>query len=343
MAAFAHKPIAGHFFGTVVLEQTPVSIVNLPRREVIDGQQRLTTLQILLKAAEHALAVVAETSTDAEEAMLVRRASEQLAFLTRNMATSTDEESFKVWPTNEDRLPFQAVMNTGARVGVTGQTTRMAEAYTYFRETFIKWLTGANVANRAQALASGLKDHLRLIVLDLDETDEPQAIFETLNAHGTPLLPADLMKNWILWEATKQKLPVAALYEEYWRPFDRDAGYWREKNLFAIDQLGSVIFRPGEPERPYLATAHQGSRDFGFISSVNVRSARSMPSSSASLNVGEAIFISFSKVRRFSTSPAFPVWWNQIFGAIVSWRSGPSRCFFTRGFRSRSITPLAMI
>jgi hypothetical protein len=181
------KPVAGHFLGTVVLEQTPVSIVNLPRREVIDGQQRLTTLQILLKAAEHALAVVAETSTDAEEALLVRRASEQLAFLTKNMATSTDEEAFKVWPTNEDRLPFQAVMNTGARIGVTGQTTRMAEAYGYFREIFIKWLTGPNVANRAQALASGLKDHVRLIVLDLDDTDEPQAIFETLNAHGTPL------------------------------------------------------------------------------------------------------------------------------------------------------------
>lgn len=246
------KPIAGHFLGTVVLEQTPVSIVNLPRREVIDGQQRLTTLQILLKAAEHALAVVAETSKDAEEAMLVRRASEQLAFLTKNMATSTDEESFKVWPTNEDRLPFQAVMNAGARVGVTGQTTRMAEAYAYFRETFIKWLTGANVASRAQALASGLKDHLRLIVLDLDETDEPQAIFETLNAHGTPLLPADLMKNWILWEATKQKLPVAALYEEYWRPFDKDAGHWREKTGVATPRgPGSTpSFRTGSPVTP---------------------------------------------------------------------------------------------
>jgi len=37
------------------------------------------------------------------------------------------------------------------------------------------------------------------------------------------------MKNWILWEATKQKLPVPALYEEYWRPFDKDANHWREK------------------------------------------------------------------------------------------------------------------
>lgn len=223
------RPVAGHFLGTVVLEQTQVAIVNLPRREVIDGQQRLTTLQILLKAAEHALAVVAETLTGPEDVTVLRRTSEQLAFLTRNMATSSEEESFKVWPTNEDRAAFQAVMDCSARLGVSGQSTRMAEAYAYFRRTIINWLTGANVAHRAQALAAGLKDHLRLIVLDLDDTDEPQAIFETLNAHGTPLLPGDLIKNWILWQATKQKLPLTSLYEDYWRPFDRDAACWRDK------------------------------------------------------------------------------------------------------------------
>lgn len=222
------KPVAGHFLGTVVLEQTPVAIVNLPRREVIDGQQRLTTLQIMLKAAAHALLVVADASSDTGDVAVLRRSSEQLDLLTRNMATSTDEEAFKVWPTNEDRAPFRAVMETSAKLGASGQTTRMAEAYAYFRQTIISWLTGPNVSNRAQALATGLKDHLRLIVLDLDDTDEPQAIFETLNAHGTPLLPGDLIKNWMLWQATKHKLSVAALYEEYWRPFDRDASHWRE-------------------------------------------------------------------------------------------------------------------
>ncbi|MNS04252.1 hypothetical protein D3C72_356070 [compost metagenome] len=223
------KPVAGHFLGTVVLEQTAVSIVNLPRREVIDGQQRLTTLQILLKAAEHALSVVGQASTDVEGAQVAARCAEQLGYLTKNGAISVEEEAFKVWPTNEDRPPFKSVMESTPRTGVTGEPTRMAEAYGYFRETFIKWLTGPNLVHRAQSLASGLKDHVRLIVLDLDDTDEPQAIFETLNAHGTPLLPSDLMKNWILWEATKQKLPVAPLYEEYWRPFDRDATHWRDR------------------------------------------------------------------------------------------------------------------
>lgn len=47
--------VASHFLGTIVLEQKPTATGSLPRREVIDGQQRLTTLQILLKAVEHAI------------------------------------------------------------------------------------------------------------------------------------------------------------------------------------------------------------------------------------------------------------------------------------------------
>lgn len=223
------KPVAGHFLGTVVLEHTPTTIVNLPRREVIDGQQRLTTLQIVLKAAEHALLALADASSDSTDISTVKRTAETLAYLTKNGSPSAVEEAYKVWPTNADRAAFRAVMDSTWRLGVGGQETRMAEAYRYFREIFLNWVAGPNLAIRAQVLASALKDHVRLIVLDLEDTDEPQAIFETLNAHGTPLLPADLMKNWILWEATKQKLAVSALYEDYWKPFDHDAGYWREK------------------------------------------------------------------------------------------------------------------
>ena len=66
-------------------------------------------------------------------------------------------------------------------------------------------------------------------MLDLDANDEPQAIFETLNAHGTPLLPADLIKNWLLWEATRQSLATDKLYVTHWQPFDRDSAHWRAK------------------------------------------------------------------------------------------------------------------
>lgn len=221
-----HKPIAGHFLGTVVLEQVPTVTVVLPQRQVIDGQQRLTTLQIMLKAAEHALAVSGSHASDTDRVQF-ENAAGQISQLTGNQFTATEEEKFKVWPTNQDRAPFEAVMNSTAQTGAP-QTSRMAEAYSFFRSEILHWLNGLNAGHRALAFAAALKDHLRIIVLDLDDNDEPQAIFETLNAHGTPLLPADLMKNWLLWEATKSGAGPERLYELHWQQFDREHEYWRK-------------------------------------------------------------------------------------------------------------------
>jgi hypothetical protein len=224
----AGKPVASHFLGTVVLEQTPNPTFSLPRREVIDGQQRLTTLQLVLKAAEHSLDALRSLVADDEDALkAVDIASRQIAPLTSNPAYADEEERYKVWPTNEDRAAFRDVMDATADIRPNLPDSRMAQAYLFFREQFGKWLTTDSHGARAQALASALKDHLRLIVLDLDEADEPQAIFETLNAHGTPLLPADLIKNWLLWEGSRQGIGTDELYSQYWRPFDRESDYWR--------------------------------------------------------------------------------------------------------------------
>lgn len=223
--------VASHFLGTIVLEQTPNSTGSLPRREIIDGQQRMTTLQLLLKAAEHALKEV-EGEVAEDQRPMLSFAGKQLQLLTENTAFDPMER-YKVWPTNEDRKPFAAVLDAGVAEGAGVQASRMADAYRFFRQAAAAYLRSTNDPNgigmRAQRLGDALKDHLKLIVLDLDLSDEPQAIFETLNAHGTPLLPADLIKNWFLWEAARQELDLAALYEQYWRPFDSGHEYWRQR------------------------------------------------------------------------------------------------------------------
>jgi hypothetical protein len=228
------KPIAGHFLGTVVLEQAPSRAGSIGRREIIDGQQRLTTLQILLHALQHALALLAKEQADAGQESLSRKvdvAARQVQALTTNPAYEAEEEKYKVWPTNTDRAPFREVMDANSPEELQAVQTTMADAYRYFQQAIHEWLHLADVREaRAVAFASAVKDHLRLIVLDLDDTDEPQAIFETLNANGAPLLPADLMKNWLLWEAVRQKIVnIKELYEKYWQTFDVDADFWRTK------------------------------------------------------------------------------------------------------------------
>jgi hypothetical protein len=241
---FRAKPeetVAGHFLGTAVLEQSSTVTGALPRREIIDGQQRLTTLQIILKAAQHALEI-ARVRADAEQLAGVEIGQEatsgivdpnpfdvaarQIAYLTENPAFSSADEKYKVWPTNQDRDAFREVMDAGR--GAQLSSTRMADAYRFFLAQMTGWLAADGSSRaRAAALAAAIKDHLRLIVLDLDGNDEPQAIFETLNAHGTPLLPADLIKNWLIWEAANQRLKSQGLYEANWKQFDDDADYWR--------------------------------------------------------------------------------------------------------------------
>lgn len=228
LAAGPSKPISGHFLGTAVLEQTATQTGTVPCREVIDGQQRLTTLQILLHATQHAMeAALASREWDEAPAKKLSVSARQISLLTNNPAFGDDEEKYKVWPTNDDRAAFIEVLDSTGPGGLTGKVSLMAQAYRYFFKEAEGWIGAGEAVPRCEALANALGNHLRLIVLDLDDSDEPQAIFETLNAHGTPLLPADLVKNRLLWEATRQELALKHLYESYWRPFDSDTGFWR--------------------------------------------------------------------------------------------------------------------
>jgi hypothetical protein len=104
----------GHFLGAVVLEQDQTSPGEISRRLVIDGQQRLTTLQLLLSAAS---CEAADDGADPESRLLCRLVQND-----PDMATGDDR--FKLWPTNADRLEFVAVMTGAPR----GPPTRTATA-----------------------------------------------------------------------------------------------------------------------------------------------------------------------------------------------------------------------
>jgi hypothetical protein len=71
-----------------------------------------------------------------------------------------------------------------------------------------------------------LRNALMVVVIDLQEGDDPQVIFETLNARGEPLLPADLLKNYIFLRAARSDpKSTEPLYEKYWKRFDDE--FWR--------------------------------------------------------------------------------------------------------------------
>ena len=132
LAGQATRP---HFIGAIVLEQIKTPITDVPARLVIDGQQRLTTLQLLM-------AGLRELCADVPEDGLRRR----LDRLSRNDdAGPASDQRFKVWPTNLDRPAFRELMdenrerNAEARIAAARAVCRgdglVIDAYAYFHQT----------------------------------------------------------------------------------------------------------------------------------------------------------------------------------------------------------------
>lgn len=216
----AEKP-QPHFLGAVVLQQVARPVGHMQQRTIIDGQQRLTTLQLLLDAL-HAELLRVEAHRPAERI-------EQLVANPQSFCTNP-EDRFKVWPTNRDRPAFNAVMAAAPpvnhdAVGHAGE--RMVEAHRFFSEEARKWLLcdgPEGAASRAEAIETAVREHLQMVVIDLGHEENAQEIFETLNARGTPLTAADLIKNFVFQRLQEKKADVEAAYERHWKVFE--TAFW---------------------------------------------------------------------------------------------------------------------
>ncbi len=189
-----------HFMGAVVLqEQSTVTSDGLDRRIVVDGQQRLTTLQLLLDATQEQLGIREEPRSQA--------AAQRLSLLVSNYEAYRGDNSdneFKVWPTTGDQEAFRQAMRNDLE-SEEASDSLIVQCHDFFKTQVQQWLDAGlqEREKRADALEEALARRLELVVLDLAEADEPHIIFETLNARGTPLLQSDLVKNMVLYESER--------------------------------------------------------------------------------------------------------------------------------------------
>lgn len=229
-----------HFLGAVVLEQLANSTGSIESRQVIDGQQRFTTLQLFLMAAR-------DLATHHSATKYIDRFTDLVA--NRRSKIDHDKEVFKVWPTNSNRAAFQLVHEAGSLANVD-QTLKLRPelneranniigAYRFFYGQLASWFDGTLdddtdedilskklIDDRFDSLWHVVKDCLQLVVIDLDKDDETQVIFETLNARGEDLLPADLIKNYLFRRAAADGENVEKLYDNHWQQFETT--WWRE-------------------------------------------------------------------------------------------------------------------
>lgn len=231
-------PVPNHFMGAIVLLPGYAPGQRLSFKEVIDGQQRLTTAQIILIALR-----------DLAAAMGIDDVAVDLRRITRNEGRMENPavEQWKVWPTDSDQEAFRSVVEAGSRLTVSqrfpdrGARRRrlppvgIPGAYLYFYDAMLAFVALANEdadcptelpvedrRRRINDLLTALQNHFQVVCIDLEPSDDPQVIFEALNGRGAPLLPSDLIKNFVFQAGRQAGGDIATLYGEYWRHFDED-------------------------------------------------------------------------------------------------------------------------
>ena len=208
-----HNRLATHFLGAIVIQQVPTGLGDLPTWNVIDGQQRLTTIQILLDALHSELDVRDWSQLAAQVQGLIENPSEY---------RTSDNDQFKLWPTNRDREAFASVMSAPAPVDYTAHgQSRLGDAHQYFVESIKHWLSENGDSERAgKTLVAAIVERLEIASIRLDEDEDAQAIFETLNARGTPLSAADLIKNFVFQNFSGTQEQAEQAYFRYWADFE---------------------------------------------------------------------------------------------------------------------------
>ncbi|MDR2346585.1 MAG: DUF262 domain-containing HNH endonuclease family protein [Planctomycetaceae bacterium] len=199
---YNHKSPQPHFLGVTVVQALDPPTVNVPRVLLIDGQQRLTTLSILLTVLrEKAKLTLKNDLADEINSLLIDRHEKE-------------EKHLKIIPTKQDQTIFKNLIEPNDTNHESIQNeNNLYKAYRFFEKKI-----NENEIN--------LKDLKRIIFLYLYiveitilGNEDPYRIFESLNATGKALTPADLVRNFFFMNIPNNEQDQ--YYENYWLPMQK--------------------------------------------------------------------------------------------------------------------------
>jgi uncharacterized protein with ParB-like and HNH nuclease domain/predicted transport protein len=213
--------IQSHFVGSIVLIPSQQTTASIPQWQVIDGQQRLTTVSVLMAALLDKAKALNHTVIAATPLEGIRD-----YFLAN--AYGDDDGRYKLVLTKGDKQSLFDLVDGKKLKKKTSANVR--NNYNYLYEA----LADTDIIDRVY---QGLQKLKVVEVVLQPGSDDPQAIFESLNSTGVDLSQADLIRNYVLMrqEHTQQ----SALYEEQWYPMEQNFGraYGDKFDRFAQDFL----------------------------------------------------------------------------------------------------------
>ncbi|MFM5887516.1 MAG: DUF262 domain-containing protein [Dolichospermum sp.] len=183
-----------HFMGSIVTMPTPGTPEGVSKYSLIDGQQRLTTIFILLCALrDKAKNIHDELSAEIHNTIIVNQYKKGL-------------DHYKLQPTQVDRKSFHSLINGQDYVN----NSDITECYLFFD----KKIRQGDID--FPELKKVICSYLSIVSIVLHSDDNPYLVFESLNAKGEPLTQADLIRNYFFLRIKTENQDDA--YNKYWLP-----------------------------------------------------------------------------------------------------------------------------
>ncbi len=223
---------APHFLGAIVVEpQKKAGLKGVDTLHIIDGQQRLTTLQYLLAGIRLATRELGISDYDTYLAAVLDNPN-------TNTMANPEVEVFKVWPTFSDQQPFQNTMTADtlgtlktrypAHYTQQGSLRRIGivhppalNAVCNFAEWAMDWIKANGGPVAVEALVMAVLTDLKVVLIQLEDGDDAQVIFETLNGRGAELHATDLIRNHLFMSVDSAKEDAQSLYDGTWQQFEK--------------------------------------------------------------------------------------------------------------------------
>ena len=222
--------IKGHFLGSMVYIAAEENNATIARWLLIDGQQRITTLTLLLIALRDRISELQRQGLASDEESTPDELDD---YYLRNRHGKGDRRH-KLHLRRTDHETLISLLDGKSLPDTPSE--RVKENFLFLREQVAQ----ADI----ETVYKGIK---KLIVVDVSLTrgqDDPHMIFESLNSTGVDLTQADLIRNFVLMRLDESS--QTQLYEEYWQPIEQSFGrrYRTDFDKFVKDFL-TVQMRPG--------------------------------------------------------------------------------------------------
>lgn len=195
-------PNGEHFIGPIVTAPAKSVPEGVAKYVLIDGQQRLTTLFVILAAMR-----------DRANALKMPTLGEEIDNTLLKNAYKQGNDHFKLLPTQGDRTSFMALI----RSEIVNSDDAITKCYRFFTRRLKDY-----DAEELEKCKSIVVSRLIVVSVVLDDSDNPHVVFESLNSKGRDLTQADLIRNYFLMRVHVDE--QERVYQRLWMPIQSRLG-----------------------------------------------------------------------------------------------------------------------